>query len=373
MSRETQPKPSPATPVIGGIAIRRPRALKVGFVPLNDCAPLVVAKEMGLYRKYGLDVSLSRELGWASIRDKVLYDELDAAQAVAGLPYSTSFGLGSAAVECHAILVLSRQGNAVTLSSRLKEQGVRDSKTLAAVAHAVRSERKLAFGVVSLYSSHNFLIRQWLSKGGLDPDRDVQIAVLPPPQVSLNLKAGNLDGYCVGEPWNTIAIREGHGFPVATSRSLSPGHPEKVLMTKADFANNRREEAVALSAAVMEACEFCDDIGNWEEIAKILSRHEYIGLPANLIHASLKGSFDLLGGEERAPFHVFHFGAANNPCPETSSWVLNSFRNAISETDRSKIRPNVSRRIYRADIYRDALESVRVGAGIEEMEAVVAA
>ncbi len=332
-----------------------------------------MAKELGIYNKFGLNVRLSRELGWATIREKLIYDELDLTQAVAGLPYASTFGIGSAPVECHAILVLSRQGNAVTLSTALRDQGVKDGEALASYVRAKRGERLLTFGVVSLCSSHNFLMRMWLQKNGIDPDEDVQIAVLPPPQVSLNLRAGNLDGYCVGEPWNTIAIREGHGFPVATSLGLCPGHPEKVLMAKADFAEGHREECVAFSAAMMEAGRYCDDPDNYGEIASVLARPEYLGLSPNLIQTSFKGSFDRLDGEERAPMHVFHFGAANNPCPESSSWVLSSFRNSLSEAERSKIRPATARRIYRADIYEEAREFLAKHAEANLAHDVVAA
>src|SRR6266850_6607819 len=211
-------------------------ALRLGFAPLTDCAPLVMAQELGLFRKYGLCVTLSRELGWASIRDKIIHGELDAAHAVAGMPVAATLGLGAVKCDCLTALVLNLHGNAITLSNDLWQRGVRDGATLRDHVRKARGEQMLTFGVVFPFSSHNFLLRQWLVSHGIMPDRDVRIVVVPPPQMAANLKIGNLDGFCVGEPWNSVAVQTRAGWCVTTSAELDPGHPEKVLMVRRDFA-----------------------------------------------------------------------------------------------------------------------------------------
>ena len=213
-----------------------PRKLRVGFVPLTDCAPLVMAHELGLFRKFGLNVALSRELGWATIRDKIIHGELEAAHATIGMPMAATLGLGSIACDCLTALVLNLHGNAITLADELWKRGVRDGKTLRDEIHLSRREKIFTFGVVHTFSSHNFLLRDWLTAAGIHPDRDVRIVVVPPPQMVANLKGGNLDGFCAGEPWNSVAVQARVGWCVAASAELAPGPPEKVLMVRQDFA-----------------------------------------------------------------------------------------------------------------------------------------
>jgi ABC-type nitrate/sulfonate/bicarbonate transport system substrate-binding protein len=174
-------------------------ALRLGFVPLTDCAPLVMAHELGLFRKYGVRALLSRELGWATIRDKIIHGELDAAHAVAGMPVAATLGLKSVRCDCVTALVLNLHGNAITLSRDLWRAGVRDGATLCQEIRRARRKRPFTFGAVYSFSSHYYLLRNWLTASGVDPDRDARIVIVPPPQMVLNLKAGHLDGFCVGE------------------------------------------------------------------------------------------------------------------------------------------------------------------------------
>jgi ABC-type nitrate/sulfonate/bicarbonate transport system substrate-binding protein len=170
----------------------------VGFVPLTDCAPLIMAHELGLFRKYGLRVALSRELGWATIRDKIIHRELDAAHALASMPVAATLGLGSIRCDCLTGLVLNLHGNAITLSEELWRRGVRDGATLRDEIRKLHVQKKFTFGVVNPFSSHHYLLRNWLASFGIRPDRDVRIVTVPPPQMVPNLKAGNLDGFCRG-------------------------------------------------------------------------------------------------------------------------------------------------------------------------------
>src|ERR1019366_4359180 len=218
------------------------RKLRLGFVPLTDCAPLVMAEELGLFHKFGLNVALSRELGWATIRDKIIHRELDAAHALAAMPVAATLGLGSIACDCLTALVLNLNGNAITLANDLWKRGVRDGKTLREEIVRSRREKTYTFGVVFPFSSHRHLLRRWFAANGIDSERDVRIVVVPPPQMVANLKAGNLDGFCVGEPWNSVAVQSRVGWIAATSSELDSQHPEKVLMVRGDFAAKRSEE-----------------------------------------------------------------------------------------------------------------------------------
>src|SRR5579862_2872917 len=163
------------------------KRIRLGFVPLNDCAPIVMAHELGLFSKYGIDVELSREVGWATVRDKIIYRELDAAHATAAMVFAATLGLGSIEAECLTGFVVNLHGNAITLSRQLAVEGVRDGKTL---LRAIRERKeKLTLGVVFPFSSHNFLLRHWLRTNGIDPDEDVRLVVTPPPQMAPNLAA----------------------------------------------------------------------------------------------------------------------------------------------------------------------------------------
>lgn len=332
--------------------------LRLGFVPLTDCAPLVMAKELGLFKKYGLDVVLSRELGWATIRDKVIHRELDAAHAIAAMPVAATLGLNSVPCDCVTALILNVNGNAITLSDELWERGVRDGATLRQEVIRRRGERMFTFGVVYPFSSHNFLLRSWLQSAGLHPDYDVRIAIVPPPQMVANLKAGHLDGFCVGEPWNSVAVQAQAGWIAGTSAELDPGHPEKVLMVRGDFAAKRSGEHMALVAALLEACAFCDQPENHAEILAALSRPEYIGVPESALRHGLGGSMDFGHETERMvrDFCVFHRGDANEPSGDKAAWVFNLIRASGHCPDSSAINFALGRKVFRNDIYEQAVE-----------------
>jgi ABC-type nitrate/sulfonate/bicarbonate transport system substrate-binding protein len=291
------------------------RPLRVGFLALSDAAPFAVAEERGLFVKHGVRVQLSREVGWATTRDKIIYGELDAAQAPAPMLWSTRLGLDSAVCAVTTGLVLNLNGNALTLSERLWAAGVRDAKTLREEARGRSGERKLTFGVVFNFSSHHLLLRAWLRDGGINPDRDVRIVVVPPAQMFRNLAAGTIDGYCAGEPWNSLAVREKIGWCPTWSSAQQPGHIEKVLMVTELFAESRPAEHAALIAALVEACAWCDEPANREPLAQLLARAGYINQSAHIISPALTGAFDCGHGRTLSvpDFHVFHSGQANLP------------------------------------------------------------
>jgi len=330
--------------------------LRLGFVPLIDCAPLVMAYELGLFAKYGLNVELRRQPGWATIRDKILYGDLDAAHALAVMPFAATLGLGSIRNECVTGLVLNLHGNAITLSRELRQRGVRDARTLRAEIERCRGNKTFTFGVVFQWSSHNFLLRSWLASGGIDPDKDVRIVVVPPPAMFMNLKAGNLDGFCAGEPWNSIAVESGEGWCPAVSAQIAPGHPEKVLMVRRSFIETHATEHLRLVAALMEACAFCEKADNRRQISETLARPIYLNTPEEILQRSLSGPFHFDGHRaELVPdFHRFAGDGANEPSIKKAQWILEHLLRLGAIQDRTAIRTLASGAVFRADIYEEA-------------------
>ncbi len=331
------------------------RPIRLGFVALVDSAPLIMAQELGLFEKYDVEVELHREVGWATIRDKVIYGELEAAHAPAGLVVSASCGLGSIQADCLTALVLNLQGNAITLSESLWRRGVRDGHTLRQVVSGNRE--RLTLGVVHPFSAHNCLLRLWLREHGLEPVRDVQIVVVPPAQVHANLKAGHLDGYCVGEPWNSMAVLSRTGWCVATSLDLAPRHPEKVLMVRKTFAERMEREHLALVAALLEACAFCEKPANRERLIETLAQPEYIGAPIQSLAMGMGGTFDYGYGrvEKHHNFHVFAGTDVNEPSPDKAKWVLENLLSAGLVPDPTVLPRNGTQDWFRADLHRQAL------------------
>ncbi len=332
---------------------RRKSPLRLGFVALTDSAPLVMAHELGLFAAHGLNVELQRELGWATIRDKIIYGELDAAQAPAGLIVSASCGLGSMQADCLTGLVLNLHGNAITLSQALRRLGVRDGAMLR--AH-IRDGKRCTFGVVHPFSSHNILLRIWLRAHGIDPVRDVRIVVVPPAQMHGNLKAGHLDGYCVGEPWNSVAVAARTGWIAATSADLAPGHMEKVLMVRRDFAEQSEPEHLALIAALLESCRFCDEPQNRDRVIETLAQSNYVGASVETLRMSMAGTFDFGNGrvEEQPDFHIFAREDANEPSLERAQWLVRGLHGSGIVSDPADAPLDCAADWFRADIFQQA-------------------
>lgn len=334
------------------------RPLRIGFVALNDAAPLIVAHEHGLFRDAGLNVRLSREIGWATIRDKIVYGELDAAHSLAGLLLSLRLGLDYQPCDVLTACVLSVNGNAITLSERLWTEGVRDGATLRDVVMKHRHARPLTFGVVARYSTHHVHLCDWLREAGIHPVRDVRIVVVPPGQVFRNLHAGTIDGYCVGEPWNSLAVSAGAGWCPSLSRDLSPNHPEKVLMVQSQFANERADEHLALVAALTRAAALCDQPAFRPELAQLLSRREYLNVSPRIISAGLVGPFHIGHGDTDTADNLvtFHRDNANDPVPAQGTWLIERFRRHGLIPPGSTLPRYLARDLFRTDLFRQACQ-----------------
>lgn len=329
--------------------------IRLGFVPLSDCAPIAVAKETGIFTRYGLDVTLSRELGWASVRDKMFYGSLDAAQSIAGLAFALSMGFSELKCEVAVPLILNLHGNAITLSTDLPPAMIGRGEGLSAyLSKSWKKDRPFTLAATHRFSSHHILLHHWLKRYGLVDPGEVEIIFLPPPLMPRHLKAGHIDGYCVGEPWNSESIQAGTGWCPATSSELSHGHPEKVLLMSGKFLQERKDESIALVAALLDACKLCQDRAFRKDMISILAMPAYTGASEEVLKNSLGDDFQSganISQTNSSSFHIFHGESVNRPTVEKASWVLAGLRSI-------GILPDVTcgslSRIYREDLFHTA-------------------
>ncbi len=357
LSQSLKRMPSPTSK--SSVSASSTRPLRIGFIALNDSAPIIVAHEQGFFRQQGLQVELSREVGWATIRDKLVYRELDATHALGSMVISTTLGLNSLPCDCLTACVLSINGNCITLSEDLWKRGVRDAKTMRDEIIRSRHERTYVFGVVYAHSPHHIHLCDWLRSVGVDPVRDVRVVVVPPPQLFRNLAAGTIDGYCVSDPWNSLAVREQAGWCVATGAELSPNHPDKVFMVRSDFAEQRHEEHLAMIVALTKAAKLCDDPAFRPELVRLLARREYLNVPARVIQSSLVGPLDFGHGRTTPAdeFISFHRNGANNPTPAKAAWLINAFNRHRFLPDGKIVPPDLAARAFRSDIFLQSSKS----------------
>ncbi|MBF2000845.1 MAG: ABC transporter substrate-binding protein [Synechococcales cyanobacterium M58_A2018_015] len=299
--------------------------LELGFVPLTACAPLVVAKEKGFFEKHGLDeVSLVRETSWRGIVDGIVGGYLDAAQMPAGMPvWLTVGGHQDKPLPVVSSLTMTRNGNAVTLAKKFYDQGVYTATDLKRML-LESTEQQHTFGMVHPSSMHNLLLRYWLAAGGIDPDRDVSLKTIPPAQMIADLKAGIIDGYCVGEPWNLRAAMEEVGFTVATDLEIWQGHPGKVLGVREDWAYTYPNTHIALAKALLEACRYCADPAHTEEIRQLLSRREYVSTSVDYIHLGNPNDYvcSLDRPMREYAHHLFYGDGVNRPSRTEHLWMM---------------------------------------------------
>jgi ABC-type nitrate/sulfonate/bicarbonate transport system substrate-binding protein len=316
-----------------------------------------MARELGLFSAQGLDVELSREVGWATVRDKIVLRELEAAHAPAAMVLTNSLGIGCFSFPCVTGLVLNLHGNAITLSNRLSEAGVRDGEGLRRWVQSNRARPKLTLGVAFSSSSHNFLLQKWLRDSGLDSADEVNIVVVPPPQMAAQLKAGNLDGYCVGEPWNSLAALQGAGWTVAASSRIEPCHPEKVLLVRGDFAQARSEEHRRLIATVHAACVWCQSAEHRGDLARILAQPQYLNTSVEAVRRSLCQPVPLGkdADNEVSDFHIFAGPTVNEPGLDKAAWVRNSLIECRVLTRAASPDNSILASMFRSDLFHDAI------------------
>lgn len=351
-------------------------SLTLGFIPLVDCAPLVVAAEKGFAAAEGLSLSLARETSWANIRDRVMLGHFDAAQMLGPMPIASSLGIGHVETPMIAPFSLGLGGNAITVSPAVFAEMEAAGAGLAlgpaemgkALASVVARRRNgggapLTLAVVHPFSGHNYELRYWLAAAGIDPDRDIRIIVLPPSAMVGAVLDRQIDGFCVGEPWNSLAVEAGAGVIAVTKSSLWRQGPEKILGFRADFAERWPERLAALLRAVYDAAEWAGRAENHSELSRMLAAPKYLAAPAEIIARALSGRLVRSAGGTPQPipdFLVFHDHAANFPWQSHSLWFYSQMVR-WGQIGYSPALAQKARQTYRPDLYRTAL----AGSGID--------
>jgi NitT/TauT family transport system ATP-binding protein len=341
--------------------------LTIGFLPLVDACLPILAHEHGFAEEEGVALKFQRDVSWATVLDRLLYGHSDAAHLIAPLAIAATLGRGRPAQPLAAPFVLGLNGNAVTISpelaAKVAEPGrladpVELGRTLAEEARVRKaSGRPLRLGVVHRYSSHNYMLRYWLAASGIRPDEDIELVTVAPPFVADAMETGEIDGACVGEPWNSIAVSRGVGVIVLATAQIWRRGVEKVLAFRAPVLEARRPAAEALIRAMRKAGAHFVDSANWAANAEILARPEYIGADPALILAAISDRLVLVRGAEPVDYPDFMFQyreAANFPWVSQADWLYTQ----LVRWDRirySAADAKAAARVFRPDVYRSAL------------------
>jgi two-component system, oxyanion-binding sensor len=357
--------------------------LNIGFVPLLDCATLVTAVEKGFVAAEGLVVNLVRETSWANIRDRVVVGHFDAAQMLGPMVVASSLGIGHMTAPLIAPIALGLGGNAITVSQKLwremQQHGAQlgsDPATQGKALKQVVTDRAkqgaapLDFGMVYPFSCHNYELRYWLSASGIDPDQDVQLTVIPPPFLVDALREDQVDGFCVGDPWNSMAVEVGAGVIVCTTQSIWRMSPEKVLGCRADWAEQHTEQLAALIRALHQAAQWVELPEHHAELALLLAQPPYVGAPTEVLRRALAGKLRLQAGTDVVSVPDFYVPArhlASFPWASHALWFYSQMVR-WQQTAYSEQSLHAARASYRPDLYRNAVSKLGVPAPLTDFK-----
>lgn len=344
----------------GGSDAPELKAVNVGFIPLTDCASLVIASVMKFDEKYGIKINLSKEASWAAVRDKLVNGELHAAHVLYGLIYGVQLGIGGQKKDMSVLMTLNNNGQAITLSNQLKEKGATTGETLKKLVDT--DKRDYTFAQTFPTGTHAMWLYYWLANYGIDPFKDVKIITVPPPQMVANMRVGNMDGYCVGEPWGNRAIADKIGFTAVTTQDIWKDHPEKVLGSTAEFTQKYPNTARALMMAVLEASKYIDDMANRRKVSEIIADKSYVNCPVDVIDQRMEGKYeDGLGKKWNDPNYMkfCNDGAVNFPYLSDGMWFLTQHKRwGLLKEDPDYLA--VAKKINQIELYKQAASQVKV-------------
>ena len=329
--------------------------IKIGFIPLTDCASVVMASEMGFDKKYGLKITPSKEASWPSVRDKLINGELDAAHVLYGLIYGVQLGIGGTKKDMSVLMTLNNNGQGITLSRKLFDKGVTDGASLKALMD--KEKREYTFAQTFPTGTHAMWLYYWLAAHGINPMKDTKVITVPPPQMVANMRIGNMDGYCVGEPWHARAIADKIGFTTITSQAIWKDHPEKVLGTTAEFIDKYPNTARAMTAAILEASKFIDTSKeNRTKTAETIASKSYVNTEVDVILGRILGQYDNgIGKKWDDPDYMkfYNSGLVTFPYLSDGMWFLTQHK----RWGLLKEHPDylaVAKKVNRIDIYKQA-------------------
>lgn len=343
--------------------------INLGFMALSDCASVVVAATQGFAQPFGLTLNLKRQSSWANLRDKLVSGELDAAHSLYGLIYAVHLGIGGVAPTDMAVLMgLNQNGQSINLSRGLQALGVTSPEALD--RHVHQSRPKLTFAQTFPTGTHAMWLYYWLASQGIHPLQDVDSVVVPPPQMVAHLQAGRIDGFCVGEPWSASAVEQNLGFTLATTQTIWPDHPEKVLGCTRAFVEHYPNTARALVRAILAASRFIEaSTENRRSTAQLLSAPQYLDAPLDCIEPRLLGDYDDGLGHRWQDPHALRFhggGEVNLPYLSDGMWFMTQFRRwGLLHDDPDYLA--VARQVQQLDVYREAALGIGVTVGDNDM------
>jgi nitrate/nitrite transport system substrate-binding protein len=343
--------------------------VKIGFIPLTDCASVVMAAELGLDRKYGLKIVPSKEASWAGVRDKLVNGELHAAHVLYGLVYGVQMGIGGQKKDMAVLMTLNHNGQAITLANQLKDKGATDGASLKKLLD--KEKREYTFAHTFPTGTHAMWLYYWLAAQGINPLADVKTITVPPPQMVANMRVGNMDGYCVGEPWNARAVSDKVGFTVATTQDIWKDHPEKVLGATAEFVQKHPNTARAMVMAILEASRHIDATANRVQVAKIISGKSYVNAPEEVIEGRFLGRYDNgLGRKWQDPDYMkfYNDGQVNFPYLSDGMWFLTQHRRwGLLKDDPEYLA--VAKKVNQIELYKQAAAQLKVPVPKDPMRA----
>lgn len=345
--------------------------MRFGMIALTDCASIVMAHELGYFKKFGINSVVSKEASWAVIRDKLTLGENQATHMLLGMPFASTMGLLGSPVKPMIIpWMINRNGQAITLKASLKSvKAASDLKPLAEKAKA--SGSPMTFAMTFPPGTHAMWIRYWLASGGIHPDKDVNLITIPPPQMVANMKVDKMDGFCVGEPWNLRAITDGIGFTVITTQKMWPDHPEKVCAFTEEFAAKNPKTVKAVLKALHLSSQYIDRMENRPNVADVISRPTYINCPKEIILDRLQGKYDYGNGikEQDPNFMIFSMRNCNAPAKTFGYWWLSQFRRWGMVRGAPGYK-QIADRVLRPDIYFEAMKEIGVTVKASDMTPV---
>ena len=298
--------------------------VKIGFIPLTDCASVVMASVLGIDKKYGVKIIPTKEASWAGVRDKLVTGELDFAHVLYGLVYGVHLGVSGPKKDMAVLMNLNQNGQAITLSKKLADKGAVDGAGLAKLMAA--EKREYTFAQTFPTGTHAMWLYYWLAAHGINPVKDAKVITVPPPQMVANMRVGNMDGYCVGEPWNHRAIIDGIGVTAATTQDIWKDHPEKVLGTTGDFVKKYPNTARAVTAAILEAGKWIDSgLANKNKMAETIADKSYVNTSVDAINQRILGRYQNGLGktwDDANHMKFFNEGTANYPYLSDGMWFL---------------------------------------------------
>ncbi|NBY67769.1 MAG: nitrate ABC transporter substrate-binding protein [Betaproteobacteria bacterium] len=329
--------------------------VKIGFIPLTDCASVVMASVLGIDKKYGVKIIPTKEASWAGVRDKLVNGELDFAHVLYGLIYGVHLGTSGPKKDMAVLMTLNQNGQAITLSKKLSDKGAVDAASLAKLMNT--DKREYTFAQTFPTGTHAMWLYYWLASVGINPLKDAKVITVPPPQMVANMRVGNMDGYCVGEPWGHRAIADGIGITATTTQDIWPDHPEKVLGTTAEFAKKYPNTARAVTAAILEAGKWIDTgLQNKMKMAETISDKAYVNTSVDVINQRILGRYQNGLGktwDDKNHMKFFADGNANFPFLSDGMWFLTQHKRWGLLKDHPDYL-TVAKQINHIDIYKQA-------------------